>query len=184
MAFKKVAKSVAKSAKTAETEPMEKVNGSTAILKDVEVQFWAYKKISTNPQYEPKFAVTVKLSDKHIKQLEVAKESAIQHYCSEKEPDLDPDSVEFSDSICENKDGAVTYTFRSAKDFRENTDLDGEQCDPDLKIGKGSIANLAVRASAAKIFKSYNVTFYLNAANITHLEEFTGGQIDLRAALR
>lgn len=184
MAFKKVAKTVAKSAKSVETEPMEKVNGSTAILKDVEVQFWAYKKVSTNPQYEPKFAVTVKLTDKHIKQLEAAKESAIQYYCEVKEPDLDPESVEFSDSIYENKDGSVTYTFRSADDFRDCTELNGVQCDPNLRIGKGSIVNLAVRASAAKIFKSYNVTFYLNNANITSLEEFTGGQFDLRAALR
>lgn len=190
MAIKKVVKKV--SANTAKTtvaksnapEQGEKVNGSTVILKDVEIQFWAYKKISNNPQYEEKFAVTVKLSDKHIRLLESAKEAAIQYYCSEKEPDLDPDDVEFTDSIYENKNGDVTYTFRSKDDFRENTDLNGEQCEPDLRIGRGSIANLAVRASASKIFKSYNVTFYLNAANITHLEEFVGGQTDLRAALR
>lgn len=179
-------KSVSKTStvETKKSEYGEHVNGSTVILKNVEIQFWAYKKISNNPQYEEKFAVTVKLSDKHIKLLEAAKEAAIQHYCSEKEPNLDPDSVEFTDSIYENKNGDVTYTFRDKYDFRENTDLDGEQCDPNLKIGKGSIANLAVRASASKIFKSYNVTFYLNAANITHLEEFSGGQTDLRAALR
>lgn len=190
MAIKKVVKKV--SANTAKTtvaksnapEQGEKVNGSTVILKDVEIQFWAYKKISNNPQYEEKFAVTVKLSDKHIRLLEAAKEAAIQYYCTEKEPDLDPDDVEFTDSIYENKNGDVTYTFRSKDDFRENTDLNGEQCEPDLRIGRGSIANLAVRASASKIFKSYNVTFYLNAANITHLEEFVGGQTDLRAALR
>ena len=192
MAIKKVAKKVSVSANTARTtvaksnapEQGEKVNGSTVILKDVEIQFWAYKKISNNPQYEEKFAVTVKLSDKHLKLLESAKEAAIQYYCSEKEPDLDPDEVEFTDSIYENKNGDVTYTFRSKDDFRENTDLNGEQCDPDLRIGRGSVANIAVRASASKIFKSYNVTFYLNAANITHLEEFVGGQTDLRAALR
>ncbi len=192
MAIKKVAKKVSVSANTSRTtaaksnaqEQGEKVNGSTVILKDVEIQFWAYKKISNNPQYEEKFAVTVKLSDKHLKLLESAKEAAIQYYCSEKEPDLDPDEVEFTDSIYENKNGDVTYTFRSKDDFRENTDLNGEQCDPDLRIGRGSIANIAVRASASKIFKSYNVTFYLNAANITHLEEFVGGQTDLRAALR
>ena len=192
MAIKKVAKKVSVSANTARTtvaksnapEQGEKVNGSTVILKDVEIQFWAYKKISNNPQYEEKFAVTVKLSDKHLKLLESAKEAAIQYYCSEKEPDLDPDEVEFTDSIYENKNGDVTYTFRSKDDFRENTDLNGEQCDPDLRVGRGSVANIAVRASASKIFKSYNVTFYLNAANITHLEEFVGGQTDLRAALR
>ena len=190
MAIKKVVKKVsANTSKMTATKSdiqkqEEKVNGSTVILKDVEIQFWAYKKVSNNPQYEEKFAVTVKLSDKHIRLLESAKEAAIQYYCTEKEPDLDPDDVEFTDSIYENKNGDVTYTFRSKDDFRENTDLNGEQCDPDLKIGRGSIANLAVRASASKIFKSYNVTFYLNAANITHLEEFVGGQTDLRAALR
>lgn len=193
MAIKKVVKKVSANttnttkatvAKSKAPEQGEKVNGSTVILKDVEIQFWAYKKISNNPQYEEKFAVTVKLSDKHIRLLESAKEAAIQYYCSEKEPDLDPDDVEFTDSIFENKNGDVTYTFRSKDDFRENTDLNGEQCEPDLRIGRGSIANLAVRASASKIFKSYNVTFYLNAANITHLEEFVGGQTDLRAALR
>lgn len=189
MAIKKVAKKVSVSANTAKTtvaadKTEERVNGSTVILKNVEIQFWAYKKISNNPQYEEKFAVTVKLSDKHVKLLEAAKEAAIQYYCTEKEPDLDPEDVEFTDSIYENKNGDVTYTFRSKDDFRENTDLNGEQCDPDLKIGRGSIANIAVRASASKIFKSYNVTFYLNAANITHLEEFVGGQTDLRAALR
>lgn len=188
MAIKKVAKSVStKTASAKATSPKtdeSHVNGSTVILKDVEILFWAYKKVSNNPQYEEKFAVTVKLSDKHVKLLESAKEAAIQYYCTEKEPDLDPEDVEFTDSIYENKNGDVTYTFRSKDDFRENTDLNGEQCDPELKIGKGSIANLAVRASAAKIFKSYNVTFYLNAANIKHLEEFVGGQTDLRAALR
>ena len=187
MAIKKVVKKVSASANKTVAKPAEqgeKVNGSTVILKDVEILFWAYKKVSNNPQYEEKFAVTVKLSDKHIRLLESAKEAAIQYYCTEKEPDLDPDDVEFTDSIYENKNGDVTYTFRSKDDFRENTDLNGEQCDPELKIGKGSIANIAVRASASKIFKSYNVTFYLNAANITHLEEFVGGQTDLRAALR
>lgn len=188
MAIKKGAKkgsvSTNTSAKSVEAKDTERVNGSTVILKNVEIQFWAYKKISNNPQYEEKFAVTVKLTDKHIKLLEAAKEAAIQYYCTEKEPDLDPEDVEFTDSIYENKNGDVTYTFRSKDDFRENTDLNGEQCDPDLKIGRGSIANIAVRASASKIFKSYNVTFYLNAANITHLEEFVGGQTDLRAALR
>ena len=178
-------KSVSKTSpvETKKSESEEHVNGSYVILKNVEIQFWAYKKISKNPQYEKKFAVTVKLSDKHIKLLEVAKEAAIQYYCSEKEQDLDPDSVEFTDSIYEDKNGDVTYTFRDKNDFRENTYLDGEKCDPDLKIGKGSIANLAVRGSASKIFKSYNVTFYLNGANITHLEEFRGGQFDLRKAL-
>lgn len=187
MAFKKAAKSSKVSApatKTVANEPTEHVNGSTVILKDVEILFWAYKKISNNPQYEEKFAVTVKLSDKHVRLLESAKEAAIQYYCTEKEPDLDPEDVEFTDSIYENKKGEVTYTFRSKDDFREKTDLNGEKCDPELKIGRGSIANLGVRASAAKIFKSYNVTFYLNATNITHLEEFVGGQTDLRAALR
>lgn len=186
MAIKKVAKKVSANtvAKSNAPEQGEKVNGSTVILKDVEIQFWAYKKISNNPQYEEKFAVTVKLSDKHLKLLESAKEAAIQYYCSEKEPDLDPDEVEFTDSIYENRNGDVTYTFRSKDDFREKTDLNGKQCDPDLRIGRGSVANLAVRASASKIFKSYNVTFYLNATNITHLEEFVGGQTDLRAALR
>ena len=191
MGFKKVVKKVSKDSDSFKSEKSKvqkddktKVNGSVAILKNVEVQFWSYRKISNNPMYEEKFAVTVKLSDKHVKQLEAAKEAAIQWFCSEKEPDLDPDSVEFTDSIYETKNGEMTYTFRSAKDFREITDLNGEQCDPELKIGKGSIANLAVRASASKIFKSYNVTFYLNAANITSLEEFVGGQTDLRAALR
>lgn len=187
MAIKKVAKSSKVSApktSSAVANDESHVNGSTVILKDVEILFWAYKKISNNPQYEEKFAVTVKLTDKHVKLLEAAKEAAIQYYCTEKEPDLDPDDVEFTDSIYENKNGDVTYTFRSKDDFRENTDLNGEQCDPDLKIGRGSIANLAVRASASKIFKSYNVAFYLNAANIKHLEEFVGGQTDLRAALR
>lgn len=189
MAIKKVAKKVSANATASVKATSQKtdeshVNGSTVILKNVEILFWAYKKVSNNPQYEEKFAVTVKLSDKHVKLLEAAKEAAIQYYCSEKEPDLDPEDVEFTDSIYENKNGDVTYTFRSKDDFRENTDLNGEQCDPDLKIGKGSIANLAVRASASKIFKSYNVTFYLNAANIKHLEEFVGGQTDLRAALR
>jgi len=188
MAIKKIKKVSANSeqkvSKVQKSNDTEKVNGSTVILKNVEILFWAYKKISNNPQYEEKFAVTVKLSDKHVKQLEAAKEAAIQYYCTEKEPDLDPDDVEFTDSIYENKNGDVTYTFRSKDDFRENTDLNGEQCEPDLRIGKGSIANLAVRASASKIFKSYTVTFYLNAANITSLEEFSGGQIDLRAALR
>lgn len=189
MALKKAPKKaiVKKSGKKHNVEPevteTEHVNGSTVILKDVEIKFWAYRKTSNNPQYEPKYSVTVKLTDKHIKLLEAAKEAAIQWYCSEKEPDLEPDDVEWSDSIYE-KDGEVTYTFRSAEDFREHTDLEGEKCDPELKIGKGSIANLGVRASAAKIFKSYNVTFYLNAANITSLVEFKGGQIDLRAALR
>lgn len=191
MGFKKVVKKVSKNSDSFKDKKSEvqndgetKVNGSVAILKNVEVQFWSYRKISNNPMYEEKFAVTVKLSDKHVKQLEAAKEAAIQWFCSEKEPDLDPDSVEFTDSIYETKNGETTYTFRSAKDFREITDLNGEQCDPELKIGRGSIANLAVRASASKIFKSYNVTFYLNAANITSLEEFVGGQTDLRAALR
>ncbi len=191
MAIKKVVKKVsvdsAKSNKSKNVESpkeMERVNGSTVILKNVEILFWAYKKISNNPQYEAKFAVTVKLSDKHLQLLEAAKEAAIQYYCEEEEPDLDPDEVEFSDSIYSNKNGDVTYTFRSKDDFRAVTDLEGEQCDEDLKIGKGSIANLGVRAYASKIFKSYNVTFYLNGANITHLEEFKGGQIDLRAALR
>lgn len=191
MGFKKVVKKVSKDSGSFKSEKSKvqndsetKVNGSVAILKNVEVQFWSYRKISNNPMYEEKFAVTVKLSDKHVKQLEAAKEAAIQWFCSEKEPDLDPDSVEFTDSIYETKNGEMTYTFRSAKDFREITDLNGEQCDPELKIGKGSIVNLAVRASAAKIFKSYNVMFYLNAANITSLEEFVGGQTDLRAALR
>lgn len=190
MAIKKVAKKVSVNtarttvAKSNAADQGEKVNGSTVILKDVEIQFWAYKKVSNNPQYEEKFAVTVKLSDKHVRLLEAAKEAAIQYYCTEKEPDLDPDSVEFTDSIYENKNGDVTYTFRSKDDFREKTDLNGEQCDPDLRIGRGSIANLAVRACASKIFKSYTVTFYLNAANIKHLEEFSGGQTDLRAALR
>lgn len=185
MALKKAI--VKKSGQKRNVEPevteTEHVNGSTVILKDVEIKFWAYRKTSNNPQYEPKYSVTVKLTDKHVKLLEAAKEAAIQWYCSEKEPDLEPDDVEWSDSIYE-KDGEVTYTFRSAEDFREHTDLEGEKCDPELKIGKGSIANLGVRASAAKIFKSYNVTFYLNAANITSLVEFKGGQIDLRAALR
>ena len=191
MAFKKVAKKVSKNSNSFKSEKSKvqdngetKVNGSTAILKNVEVQFWSYRKISKNPMYEKKFAVTVKLSDKHVKQLEAAKEAAIQWFCSEQEPNLDPDSVEFTDSIYETKNGEMTYTFRSDKDFREITDLNGKQCDPELKIGRGSIANLGVRASVSKIFKSYNVTFYLNAANITSLEEFVGGQTDLRAALR
>lgn len=191
MGFKKVVKKVSKDSDSFKSEKSKvqndsetKVNGSTVILKNVEVQFWSYRKISNNPMYEEKFAVTVKLSDKHVKQLEAAKEAAIQWFCSKKEPDLDPDSVEFTDSIYETKNGEMTYTFRSTKDFREITDLNGEQCDPELKIGRGSIVNLAVRASASKIFKSYNVTFYLNAANITSLEEFVGGQTDLRAALR
>ena len=191
MGFKKVVKKGSKNSDSFKDKKSKvrndsetKVNGSVAILKNVEVQFWSYRKVSNNPMYEEKFAVTVKLSDKHVKQLEAAKEAAIQWFCSEKEPNLDPDSVEFTDSIYETKNGEMTYTFRDTKDFREITDLNGEQCDPELKIGKGSIANLAVRASASKIFKSYNVTFYLNAANITSLEEFVGGQTDLRAALR
>lgn len=188
MAIKKAAKGLKKETKGLKVEMVEDgkahVNGSVVILKGVEILFWAYKKISNNPQYEEKFSVTVKLSDKHVKLLEAAKEAAIQYYCSEKEPDLDPDDIEFSDSIYENKNGDTTYTFRSKDDFRENTDLNGEQCDPELRIGKGSIANIAVRACASKIFKSYTVTFYMNAANITSLEEFVGGQTDLRAALR
>lgn len=195
MAFKKSIKSSASENKTVKTvkatkeaveESSERVNGSQVILKNVEILFWSYKKMSKNPQYEPKFAVTVKLSDKHVQLMEAAKEAAIQWYCSDagKEPDLDPDSVEFVDSLYEDKDGNMTYTFRSLDDFRENTELNGEQCDPELRIGRGSIANLAVRASCAKIFKTHNVTFYLNAANIKHLEEFKGGQTDLRAALR
>ena len=191
MGFKKVVKKGSKNSDSFKDKKSKvrndsetKVNGSVAILKNVEVLFWSYRKVSNNPMYEEKFAVTVKLSDKHVKQLEAAKEAAIQWFCSEKEPNLDPDSVEFTDSIYETKNGEMTYTFRDTKDFRKITDLNGEQCDPELKIGKGSIANLAVRASASKIFKSYNVTFYLNAANITSLEEFVGGQTDLRAALR
>ena len=191
MGFKKVVKKVSKDSDSFKSEKSKvqndnetKVNGSVVILKNVEVQFWSYRKISNNPMYEEKFAVTVKLSDKHVKQLEAAKEAAIQWFCSKKEPDLDPDSVEFTDSIYETKNGEMTYTFRSTKDFREITDLNGKRCDPELKIGRGSIVNLGVRASASKIFKSYNVTFYLNAANITSLEEFVGGQTDLRAALR
>ena len=191
MGFKKVVKKVSKDSDSFKSEKSKvqndnetKVNGSVVILKNVEVQFWSYRKISNNPMYEEKFAITVKLSDKHVKQLEAAKEAAIQWFCSKKEPDLDPDSVEFTDSIYETKNGEMTYTFRSTKDFREITDLNGKRCDPELKIGRGSIVNLGVRASASKIFKSYNVTFYLNAANITSLEEFVGGQTDLRAALR
>lgn len=182
MGFKKASKTVANEKATISNEDL-KVNGSSAILKDVEIMFWSYKKISTNPQYKEKFAVTIKLSKKHVKQMEAAKEAAIMYFC--KNEDIDPESVDFSDSIFYNqKTDEYTYTFRSDDDFRENTDLNGEQCDPELKIGKGSIANLAIRASACKIFKSYSVIFYLNAANVTRLEEIKGGQIDLRAALR
>lgn len=157
----------------------------TAILRDVEVQFWSFKKICTNEKYEPKFNVTVVLSKRHLESLARIKEAAIERYCSEVEPDLNKNKVEFTDSIYENEEtGIVTYTFRSATDFREITDLHGEKCEPDLMIGKGSKVNIAVRAHAIKIFKSYTVTFYLNGANITDLVEYSGGRFDLRNALK
>lgn len=184
MGFKKVAKKVSE-ARIANTEKIDdlKVNGSNVILKGVEIKFWSYRKVSSNSQYEPKFCITVKLSDKHVKLMEAAKEAAIMWYCNENGIDQ-ADIPEFSDSIYTGKDGEVTYTFRSSKDFRELTEVDGEPCDPELKIGKGSIANIAIRASATKIYKSYTVIFYLNGVNIKTLEEFKGSQFNLHDALR
>jgi hypothetical protein len=117
--------------------------------------------------------------------MEAAKEAAIMWYCNENGiNEVEANIPEFSDSIYTGRDGEVTYTFRSSKDFRELTEVDGEPCDPELKIGKGSIANIAIRAAATKIYKSYTVIFYLNGVNIKTLEEFKGSQFNLHEALR
>lgn len=183
MAFKKSVKSV-KPANSIEQNEDLHVNGSICILKNVEILFWAYSPVSSNPQYEPKYVVTIKLCGNHLEQMAAAKEAAVQYFIANKEPGLDPDKTDFADSIYQNKDNWDCYSFRSKDSYIPITEINGEPASDDVRIGKGSIANLAVRASVSKIFKSYNVSFYLNGVNITQLEEYKGKTLDLRAALR
>ena len=173
-------KPVSKSAKStsmsksekAVADKLESQKARHISLRGLEVTYWADKASSSNPKYPVKYSISVKLLPKHLKQLEAAKESAIQVYLEEN--NLESNALDGSDievKVYVDKDGDKILTFRSADNYKEIAEYDEEPLSLNVMMGKGTMINASVSAKIYKTAGGLLVTFYMNAIVITDIVE-------------
>ena len=163
---------VSKAKRATATDKTDAQKSRHISLRGLEVTYWADKASSSSPKYPVKYSISVKLLPRHLKQLEAAKESAIQVYLEEN--NLESNALDGSDievKVYVDKDGDKILTFRSADNYKEIAEYDEEPLSLNVMIGKGTMINASVSAKIYKTAGGLLVTFYMNAIVITDIVE-------------